>query len=74
MSRVFSFIKKNCNNKIPISSNLDKSDEKFLNNLKDKLPTLIAFMDEQKLNDYIKMVASFLLTQINTLMTRTMGN
>ena len=57
--RVFSFIKKNCNNKIPISSNLDKSDEKFLNNLKDKLPTLIAFMDEQKLNDYIKMVVSF---------------
>ena len=42
--------KKNCNNKIPISSNLDKSDEKFLNNLKDKLSTLITFMDEQKLN------------------------
>ena len=32
--RVFSFIKKNCDNKIPISSKLNNSDKKLLNNLK----------------------------------------
>ena len=32
--RVFSFIKKNCDNKIPKSSNLNNSDKKLLDNLK----------------------------------------
>ena len=32
--RVFSFIKKNCNNKIPLSTKLNDTDKKLLNNLK----------------------------------------
>ena len=43
MSKSFFIYKKNCNNKIPISSNLNKSDEKLLKNLKDKLPKLNRF-------------------------------
>ena len=57
--RVFSFIKKNCNNKIPFSSKLNTSDKKLLNTLKDNLPKLQALMDNQELNEYIKSVVSF---------------
>ncbi len=57
--RVFSFIKKNCGNKIPISSKLNDTDKKLLNNLKDSLPKLILFMNNQELNEYIKKVVSF---------------
>ena len=57
--RVFSFIKKNCDNKIPFSSKLKDSDKKFLNNLKNSLPKLISLMNNQELNEYIKTVVSF---------------
>ena len=57
--RVFSFIKKNCNNKIPFSAKLNISDKKLLNKLKDSLPKLITLMDNQELNEYIKTVVSF---------------
>ncbi len=57
--RVFSFIKKNCDNKIPQSSNLKDSDKQLLNNLKDSLPKLITLMNNQELNEYIKKVVSF---------------
>jgi len=57
--RVFSFIKKNCGNKIPLSSNLNDSDKQLLNNLKDNLPKLISLMNNQELNEYIKKVVSF---------------
>ncbi len=57
--RVFSFIKKNCNNKIPFSSKLNASDNKLLNNLKNSLPKLISLMNNQELNEYIKTVVSF---------------
>ena len=57
--RVFSFIKKNCGNKIPLSSNLNESDKQLLNNLKDNLPKLISLMNNQELNEYIKKVVSF---------------
>ena len=57
--RVFSFIKKNCDNKIPISSKLNKSDKKLLDNLKNSLPNLISLMNNQELNEYIKKVVSF---------------
>jgi methionyl-tRNA synthetase len=57
--RVFSFIKKNCDNKIPISSKLTDSDQKLLNNLKNSLPKLITLMNNQELNEYIKIVVSF---------------
>ncbi len=57
--RVFSFIKKNCDNKIPFSSKLKDSDIKFLNNLRSSLPNLISLMNNQELNEYIKKVVSF---------------
>jgi methionyl-tRNA synthetase len=57
--RVFSFIKKNCDNKIPLSSKLTVSDKKLLNNLKNSLPKLITLMNNQELNEYIKIVVSF---------------
>ena len=57
--RVFSFIKKNCDNKIPFSSKLKDSDIKFLNNLRNSLPNLISLMNNQELNEYIKKVVSF---------------
>jgi len=57
--RVFSFIKKNCNNKIPKATNLEKGDIKFINNIKNNIPKLIEFIDNQNLNEYIKMVVDF---------------
>ena len=57
--RVFSFVKKNCDNKIPKSSKLNNSDKKLLDNLKDHIPKLINLMNNQDLNEYIKIVVSF---------------
>mgnify|MGYP001368576042 CR=1 FL=1 len=57
--RVFSFIKKNCGNRIPKSKNLNISDKKLLDNLKNSLPKLTNLMNNQDLNEYIKMVVGF---------------
>jgi len=57
--RVFSFVKKNCKNKIPLSTKLNNQDKKLLDNLKDNLPKLITLMNNQELNEYIKTVVSF---------------
>ena len=57
--RVFSFIKKNCNNKIPKSSKLSESDNKLIKNIKNNLPKLIEYINNQNLNEYIKMVVNF---------------
>ena len=57
--RVFSFIKKNCNNKIPVSKDFNELDLKLLTNLKKSLPKLIDLMDKQELNEYIKLVVGF---------------
>src|SRR5210317_1512433 len=57
--RVFSFIEKNCEGKLPKSSKLDNLDKKLLNNLRNNLPKLIKLMNNQNLNEYIKMVVSF---------------
>ena len=57
--RVFSFIKKNCDNKIPQSSKLNNTDKKLLNNLKNSLPKLISLVNKQELNEYIKTVVSY---------------
>ncbi len=57
--RVFSFIKKNCNNKIPENTNLNKKDKNLLDNLINNLPHLIKLMNNQNLNEYIKVVLSF---------------
>ena len=57
--RVFSFLKKNCGNKIPKSKKFTNKDKNLLNNLKDNLPRLKSLMDNQELNEYIKKVVSF---------------
>ena len=57
--RVFSFIKKNCNNKIPENRNINELDKKLLDNVQNNLPKLINMMNKQNLNEYIKMVVSF---------------
>ncbi len=57
--RVFSFIKKNCNNKIPVSEDFNEFDLKLLTNLKKSLPKLIDLMNKQDLNEYIKLVVGF---------------
>ena len=57
--RVFSFIKKNCSNKIPNNKDLMEQDVKLLTNLKHKLPDLIKLINHQNLNEYIKSVVSF---------------
>ncbi len=57
--RVFSFIKKNCDNKIPKKSKLSESDIKLIQNVKNNLPKLIGYINNQNLNEYIKMVVNF---------------
>jgi len=57
--RVFSFIKKNCNNKIPVKTKNMIEDNKFSNILINKIPDLITLMNKQDLNEYIKMVVGF---------------
>jgi len=58
--RVFSFIEKNCNGKLPPKpKTLQKEDDKLLNNLINKVPELVLHMNEQDLNSYIKKVVDF---------------
>ncbi len=57
--RVFSFIKKNCNNKIPNNKNFLEVDRKLINNLQNSVPELIKLMNKQNLNEYIKQVVKF---------------
>ncbi len=57
--RVFSFIKKNCNNKIPNTKSINEKDKKLLDNVKNNLPKLIDMMNNQELNEYIKTVVNF---------------
>ena len=59
MSKSIFIFKKNCDNKIPISSKLNEFDKRLLSNLKESLPKLISFMNNQELNEYIKTVVSF---------------
>ena len=57
--RVFSFIKKNCDNKIPREINLNQNDIKLIDNLKKRVPDLIDLINKQNLNEYIKQVVGF---------------
>ena len=57
--RVFSFIKKNCENKIPKKNKLKENDIKLVENIKTNIPKLISYIDKQNLNEYIKMVVNF---------------
>ena len=57
--RVFSFIKKNCNNKIPKADKFNNNDTKLIKNIKTNIPKLINLIDKQNLNEYVKMVVNF---------------
>ena len=57
--RVFTFIKKNCSNKIPKTVKLIELDNKLINALKNNIPYLIKLMNNQNLNEYIKLVVGF---------------
>ena len=57
--RVFSFIKKNCNNKIPKINNLNENDINLIKNIKSNIPKLVNLINNQNLNEYIKMVVNF---------------
>ena len=57
--RVFSFIKKNCNNKIPNGKSLNENDLRLIKNVKNSIPSLIDLINKQNLNDYIKKVVNF---------------
>ena len=57
--RVFSFLEKNCESKLPKPIALEKVDSDLLNDLVNKVPELISHMDEQDLNNYIKKVVDF---------------
>ncbi len=57
--RVFSFIKKNCDNKIPEPTDLTNEDHELLNKLKKNIPNLIRMINDQNLNEFIKMIVSY---------------
>ena len=57
--RVFTFLEKNCNNKIPLAKNFHNDDKKLNSDLENNLNNLIKFIDKQDLNDYIKKVIKF---------------
>ena len=57
--RVFSFVEKNCSNKIPNSKNFDQIDLALTDNLIKNVPNLIENMNNQKLNHYLNDVIGF---------------
>ncbi len=57
--RVFSFLKKNCSNKIPQADELREEDIKLIKNIKNNVPKLVELIDKQNLNEYIKVVVDY---------------
>ena len=57
--RVFSFIKKNCSNKIPPKKDLSKQDKALTEKLKNDINILTNFIDKQDLNNYLKKVIEY---------------
>jgi methionyl-tRNA synthetase len=57
--RVFSFLERNCSGKIPKPTKLEKIDLDLTNNLTDSVDELIADMNKQDLNNYLKKVVEF---------------
>ena len=54
--RVFAFINKNCDSKIPILSEVEKEDEKLNDEIINSLSDLRNLIDNQELNQYLKKV------------------
>tara|TARA_B100000963_G_scaffold336570_1_gene331736 strand:+ start:4587 stop:6122 length:1536 start_codon:yes stop_codon:yes gene_type:complete len=57
--RVFAFIKKNCDNKIPKPTKLLEEDNALIGKLKSEVPHLISLINNQNLNEFIKIVVNF---------------
>jgi|TARA_B110000211_G_C14090007_1_gene558508 methionyl-tRNA synthetase len=57
--RVFSFIQKNCFNRIPKPAKLSDVDKKLVNTLKNEIENLTILINNQDLNNYIKTVVKF---------------
>jgi len=57
--RVFSFIEKNCEGKLPKPDQLQEIDKKLIHTLINKVPELISEMNKQELNNYLKKVVEF---------------
>ena len=57
--RVFSFVEKNCSNKIPKPVNFLKEDKNLTDDLKNSVVELKELMNNQDLNSYIKKVVNF---------------
>ena len=57
--RVFSFIEKNHNSKVPSPDKFDSRDRELLDDIIKKLPKLKEMMDNQEINSYIKEVINF---------------
>ena len=57
--RVFAFIKKNCNNKIPNNNSPTNEGKLLTNKLKKDIKQLNEFIDKQDLNNYIKQVIEY---------------
>ena len=57
--RVFSFVEKNCDGKLPKPNKLEKVDNNLLDDLINKVPELTSDINNQNLNDYIKKVVDF---------------
>ena len=57
--RVFSFVSKNCDSKIPPFNKFESQDQKLSSEIIDELPKLKELMDNQDLNLYIKQVIQF---------------
>jgi methionyl-tRNA synthetase len=57
--RVFSFVEKTCDGKLPEPNKLERVDNNLLDDLINKVPELISDINNQNLNDYIKKVVNF---------------
>ena len=57
--RVFTFLKKNCENKIPKSNILSSEDKALTNKLKNNVKKLNELISKQELNVYIKKVIEY---------------
>ncbi len=57
--RVFAFLKKNCNNKIPKSNSITNEGKSLTTKLKKDIKRLNKFIDKQDLNNYIKQVIEY---------------
>ena len=57
--RVFSFLERNCEGKLPKPSKLEEIDLSLITNLSSKVDELTEDMNKQDLNNYIKKVVAF---------------